>query len=360
MVFYYVWIIPLSLVIVPATFIITYLIAVSNGHVASLFPYISDTGTLPPESCIFAQLLNLGALFGFITVYLRHRQLCEVKTAYLNGSDYDWVIKVSNVLLWIGFMSCFGISLVANFQEKSLATVHFAGAMMAFCFGLLYGFGQTVLSYVVDRFITNVSVAHLRLSLVVVSTISFGLMFTHAMFRDNNRPPEYNRGIPFINHASNLTDQAYTWYLVSAFSEWTFTFTSILFFTTFAFEFRKIVLHSPQILLNKTICGAIFNNKTIATPDENTTFTNLEKYPRNIRLPRVSFRNDVRKSFSDNENCNNRRYYRSFDDSGVYSGMEPTSSSQNCKLGSKTWNVAFLRRLENSSTTGDPYNYLSE
>lgn len=38
-----------------------YSIAVLLGHTAPEFPYISDTGTQSPESCIFGQALNLGA-----------------------------------------------------------------------------------------------------------------------------------------------------------------------------------------------------------------------------------------------------------------------------------------------------------
>ncbi len=38
-------------------------------------PYISDTGTYPPESCIFAQFLNMGALLIGIDVYIRYKQV---------------------------------------------------------------------------------------------------------------------------------------------------------------------------------------------------------------------------------------------------------------------------------------------
>ena len=41
-----------------------YGIAVGGKHVEPGFPYISDTGTYPPESCVFGQLMNLGALLG--------------------------------------------------------------------------------------------------------------------------------------------------------------------------------------------------------------------------------------------------------------------------------------------------------
>ncbi|XP_052697001.1 DNA damage-regulated autophagy modulator protein 2-like [Crassostrea angulata] len=62
---------PLFIVIyVPVSFCITYIIAVANKHVEPGFPYISDTGTLPPESCVFGQLLNIGAVVGKLLIDL--------------------------------------------------------------------------------------------------------------------------------------------------------------------------------------------------------------------------------------------------------------------------------------------------
>ena len=38
------------------------MISVLNGHVAPGWPYISDTGTTSPESCIFGQFVTFDAL----------------------------------------------------------------------------------------------------------------------------------------------------------------------------------------------------------------------------------------------------------------------------------------------------------
>ena len=44
------------------------------GHTEVHLPYISDTGTLPPESCIFGQFLNVGALLVGIDIFIRFKQ----------------------------------------------------------------------------------------------------------------------------------------------------------------------------------------------------------------------------------------------------------------------------------------------
>jgi hypothetical protein len=48
--------------------VIRYTIAVLNQHVEPGFPYVSDTGSYSPESCIFGQFLNIAA---FISEYYR-------------------------------------------------------------------------------------------------------------------------------------------------------------------------------------------------------------------------------------------------------------------------------------------------
>ena len=78
--------------IFPLTFFATYAWAVSLGHTDKVWPYISDTGgrvshdggvegnmaindhrpgTVPPESCFFGQMLNIGALLVVITFFIR-------------------------------------------------------------------------------------------------------------------------------------------------------------------------------------------------------------------------------------------------------------------------------------------------
>ena len=87
--------------IFPSTFLATYGWAVSLGHADKIWPYISDTGddddgdddddddgddgddadddddgnnstgTVPPESCFFGQMLNIGALLLVITFFIR-------------------------------------------------------------------------------------------------------------------------------------------------------------------------------------------------------------------------------------------------------------------------------------------------
>uniref|UniRef100_A0A6P7FW14 DNA damage-regulated autophagy modulator protein 1-like n=1 Tax=Diabrotica virgifera virgifera TaxID=50390 RepID=A0A6P7FW14_DIAVI len=48
---------------IPLTVFITFTVSVLTEHVRPLLPYISDTGTWAPESCIFGIMLTFGSIF---------------------------------------------------------------------------------------------------------------------------------------------------------------------------------------------------------------------------------------------------------------------------------------------------------
>ena len=87
------------------------------------------------ESCIFSQLLNLGALLVGIVVYIRYKQVHEFLLSHEIGQRS---IRVNAVGLYLGWIGAFGISIVANFQETAVFRVHLVGALMAFGIGSLY------------------------------------------------------------------------------------------------------------------------------------------------------------------------------------------------------------------------------
>ncbi|CAD5214256.1 unnamed protein product [Bursaphelenchus okinawaensis] len=51
------------------SFIVGYIISVANDHEEAWFSFISDGGSLKPESCIFGILLNFSAFFWFLTCF---------------------------------------------------------------------------------------------------------------------------------------------------------------------------------------------------------------------------------------------------------------------------------------------------
>ncbi|XP_025939745.1 DNA damage-regulated autophagy modulator protein 1 isoform X5 [Apteryx rowi] len=110
-----------------AAFIIPYVVAVLGGHVDPLVPYISDTGTKPPESGIFGFMINISSLLGVATMYIRYLIIEK------QNESSHFISSSFNILsLSIGLMGCVGMGIVATFQELSVPSVHDIGALVAF------------------------------------------------------------------------------------------------------------------------------------------------------------------------------------------------------------------------------------
>nr|XP_045377806.1 modulator of macroautophagy TMEM150B isoform X2 [Camelus bactrianus] len=101
------------------------------------FPYISRCGNYPPESCVFSQVLNVGAAMAAWICILRYHQL------------RDWGVRKcpNQMILWTGLLCALGTSIVGNFQEKNQRPVHLTGSFFAFFVGVLYFWLQVLLCW---------------------------------------------------------------------------------------------------------------------------------------------------------------------------------------------------------------------
>ncbi|XP_032024771.1 DNA damage-regulated autophagy modulator protein 1 isoform X2 [Hylobates moloch] len=125
-----------------AAFIISYVVAVLSRHVNPFLPYISDTGATPPESGIFGFMITFSAFLGAATIYTRYKIIeKQNQTCYFSTPVFNLVSLV------LGLVGCFGMGIVASFQELAVPVVHDGGALLAFVFGVLYTLLQSIISY---------------------------------------------------------------------------------------------------------------------------------------------------------------------------------------------------------------------
>ncbi|XP_077868915.1 DNA damage-regulated autophagy modulator protein 2-like isoform X2 [Saccoglossus kowalevskii] len=220
---------PMSVgVMVMATFTISYSISVSLGHVPAEFPYISDTGTYVPESCIFGQLLNIAAALAFATMYVRYKNVIE----YNHNED-------SRVLLWnkiglvMGSLAALGMSMVANFQEHNILDVHLFGAFMCFFLGTVYAYIHSWISYQFCPIWSSKQACMARL--VLASLCLFSLLFTSIFAAvaqskwEGEKPTKWSP-----------EDGGFPEHIVSTVSEWILAVSFLLYFFTYIREFQKI------------------------------------------------------------------------------------------------------------------------
>ncbi|XP_066563279.1 modulator of macroautophagy TMEM150B isoform X2 [Amia ocellicauda] len=113
--------------------------AVSNGSVnlTQEFPYISTCGTQTPQSCVFAQILSIGALMVVWIVLIRFQQL----------RDCGYACRANTASLVLGLVCALGCSIVGNFQQSAVMQVHLLGAFLAFFVGVAYFWIQVYLTY---------------------------------------------------------------------------------------------------------------------------------------------------------------------------------------------------------------------
>ncbi|GAB5574148.1 DNA damage-regulated autophagy modulator protein 2 isoform X2 [Prionailurus iriomotensis] len=147
-----------------AAFIISYVVAVLSGHVNPFLPYISDTGTTPPESGIFGFMINFSAFLGAATMYTRYKIVeKQNQTSYFSTPVFNLVSLV------LGLVGCIGMGIVANFQELAVPLVHDGGALLAFVCGVVYTLLQSVISYKSCPQWNSLSTCHVRMAISAVS-----------------------------------------------------------------------------------------------------------------------------------------------------------------------------------------------
>ncbi|XP_022666845.1 DNA damage-regulated autophagy modulator protein 1-like [Varroa destructor] len=112
--------------------LITSSMAVARGHVSG-FVHISDTGTVPPESCVFGIMLTFFAVMVFFSVW-------NVYTTTLQPSALHGWVSI------IGSLSAVGVIIVVNFQKITVFEVHIVGALTAFGPATVYIWLMLVLS----------------------------------------------------------------------------------------------------------------------------------------------------------------------------------------------------------------------
>lgn len=262
-------------ILFPVTFLATYSLSVFLGHTEMDWPYISDTSAYPPESCIFSQMINLGACLVAITVYIRYKQVKEFYLSHQMGVTSHRLNQLGLMLGWIGAL---GISIVANFQETSVFIVHFIGAMMAFGVGTLYMWTQVYASFILCSLCHGRALLYWRGFLAAISSVGFPLMLTCGVIASEEfRNKDKTKWHP--------EDGGWGWHVASTSTEWVIATCFFLFLLSFVSEFRKISLDSPQICVRITNRDALLFDERDQTLFRSTyadSVTSTEDIPASV------------------------------------------------------------------------------
>ncbi|XP_076450479.1 DNA damage-regulated autophagy modulator protein 1-like [Babylonia areolata] len=224
----------LTAIFIIASLFIAYGVSVSHGHVEPDFPYISYTAIQVPERCIFAQLINIGAFLMGANVYVRFLQQREQYRAHGNRKDR----RLAIASLVCGWLSAFGLSMVANFQTIVMRPPHYVGAGLAFGMGVAYCWLQTSIS-LRHRPRDCITLTQLTISILLsLFLVIFGI--SKAIFKIKEKRGEGTkegelRGV----------------YLVSTISEWLTVVAVVVFALSFYSDFTTLTLHGPRVRISQ-------------------------------------------------------------------------------------------------------------
>ncbi|XP_024155647.1 transmembrane protein 150C [Oryzias melastigma] len=145
----------------------------SHSRNESLYPpFISVTGNFPPGSCYFSMVMNLAAFAGLVIGFLRYLQLKNrLARAWLN---------IAGLVLFSA--SCFGMTIVGNFQLFILTRIHDSGTLLTFGMGLLYCWLQAGITLRVNLKGEGKKVGALRFLLSGLITLCLALKYIFIMF----------------------------------------------------------------------------------------------------------------------------------------------------------------------------------
>ncbi|XP_035227521.1 DNA damage-regulated autophagy modulator protein 1-like isoform X3 [Stegodyphus dumicola] len=93
--------------------LISFVVAYSKGDVSAYLPFISETGAVVPEMCIFSLCLILGSFVGAIVICYRHL----IMTYFLKAADAK-LQKLNHFGFAIGLISMAGLAGVAAFPFR--------------------------------------------------------------------------------------------------------------------------------------------------------------------------------------------------------------------------------------------------
>ena len=262
------------------------MISVILGHCEVAWPYISDTGVHVPESCIFSQLLNLAAFLVALTIAVRYKQVEQQCRDNLIPCA-NKVFALNKWSFFAGLISSAGLSIVANFQELQLFTVHMIGAFSAFGFGLIYCAIQTRLSYYMYPIVqSGLTLARCRLFLTILLAITY---ITSSVFGPISI--KYFHGTDTTHWEPS--DGGYIYHVISSVCEWISAMSIDFFILSFAHEFKFMSISSPKFYMVSTVAvrqpeetdseESAYGAVTVVNSDSNSRRVDVGENPRSRR-----------------------------------------------------------------------------
>lgn len=131
---------------------------------------------------MFAFIINkTNFILVAITMYIRFLQVREILKAHNYPIRHHQINKVSFI---IGIFACFGLCIVANFQETAMLIIHWFGAILLFALGALYQCCQVNFFLLLFKIII-IEICFVFLDVHIFPTLSYFRRQTFERFKES-------------------------------------------------------------------------------------------------------------------------------------------------------------------------------
>ncbi|CAD5235109.1 unnamed protein product [Bursaphelenchus xylophilus] len=240
----------LTVISVLIAFFTGYFLAAIQRRTDWFLPYISDGGAFSPEANIFGIFLCSGGFFWVCTVFFVHIRI----NMHIRSNQHHIIPLFQRLVIYfmdiIGISSGIGVVIVGSVPETINITYHFFGALLAFGGGVLYLWVFVILTMRLKPEYAPRWLSILRLSVVIISTISFITPFTNFIpryYENGTRIPR-----PFPTKPGQI--QRYPWgsathslYLLNTVFEWIIGLCFVFMIFTMTYELNSFSLSTTGL-----------------------------------------------------------------------------------------------------------------
>ncbi|KAL0274349.1 UNVERIFIED_CONTAM: hypothetical protein PYX00_006801 [Menopon gallinae] len=226
-------------VLFPLTLVVTYSVSLHHKHIIAIFPYISNTGNYPVESCIFSLGLNIVAALYTMIAHLRYVQMKELLPEDLRKGH---ILNKSSLIT--GIVASVALSMTANFQQTNIIMIHEGAALLCSYMALLYFWHQNFLATFCSG-CTKRRIMIFRITLTVVSTLAHMTapgVFLYSVF--GHKLPKGS-----VTEWINRDEIAAGLFRTGSSLEWIVFVCNLLYMSSFYSEFKKISIEAGSIVV---------------------------------------------------------------------------------------------------------------
>lgn len=210
------------------------------GHVNAMLPSLSHIGDIPLESTLFTQCFVINA--GVLMIINKIRSVYTL--IHLRRASYsDTVLTINDVGACLGYCTAAGLFVVACFQETNAVYLHnFAKIFMYYFGSIMYFIIQSFLCKQIINDPQQFILLQVQIILNCLMLLFFAIYLGGFIIASKRCAKPWNQ-----RHKWDMEDGGWVAHVFSTASERVLISLFLLYFITFYFDFKKVIVSGTRI-----------------------------------------------------------------------------------------------------------------